>query len=85
MRFAGLEKDTYKVVRQNVIDMILATEMTKHFEHLAKFVSVCNKPSSLDEAPIDGLVSRTRRRLYIDFPSSSPFRRKSSLRLRVKT
>lgn len=53
----GLEKDTYKVVRQNVIDMILATEMTKHFEHLAKFVSVCNKPSTLDDAPIDGLVS----------------------------
>jgi len=55
----GLEKDTYKVVRQNIIDMILATEMTKHFEHLAKFVSVCNKPSTLDEAPVDGLVSRT--------------------------
>ncbi|XP_025410032.1 high affinity cAMP-specific and IBMX-insensitive 3',5'-cyclic phosphodiesterase 8-like isoform X2 [Sipha flava] len=54
--FKGLEKDTYKVVRQNIIDMILATEMTKHFEHLAKFVSVCNKPSSLDEAPVDGLT-----------------------------
>ncbi|VVC28353.1 Hypothetical protein CINCED_3A011827 [Cinara cedri] len=54
--FKGLEKDTYKVVRQNVIDMILATEMTKHFEHLAKFVSVCNKPSTLDDAPIDGLT-----------------------------
>lgn len=56
--YLGLEKDTYKVVRQNVIDMILATEMTKHFEHLAKFVSVCNKPSTLDDVPIDGLVSR---------------------------
>jgi len=59
----GLEKDTYKVVRQNIIDMILATEMTKHFEHLAKFVSVCNKPSTLDEAPVDGLVSRTNNTL----------------------
>lgn len=55
--YLGLEKDTYKVVRQNIIDMILATEMTKHFEHLAKFVSVCNKPSALDDAPVDGLVS----------------------------
>ncbi|XP_025191871.1 high affinity cAMP-specific and IBMX-insensitive 3',5'-cyclic phosphodiesterase 8-like isoform X3 [Melanaphis sacchari] len=54
--FKGLEKDTYKVVRQNIIDMILATEMTKHFEHLAKFVSVCNKPSTLDEVPVDGLT-----------------------------
>ncbi|XP_050433933.1 high affinity cAMP-specific and IBMX-insensitive 3',5'-cyclic phosphodiesterase 8 isoform X2 [Adelges cooleyi] len=53
--FKGLEKDTYKVVRQNIIDMILATEMTKHFEHLAKFVSVCNKPSQQDDATADGL------------------------------
>lgn len=30
----------YKAVRQNIIDMILATEMTRHFEHLAKFVNV---------------------------------------------
>lgn len=30
------------MLRQNVIDMILATEMTKHFEHLAKFVNVCS-------------------------------------------
>lgn len=36
----ALEQDVYKAVRQNVIDMILATEMTKHFEHLAKFVNV---------------------------------------------
>lgn len=57
----GLEKDTYKVVRQNIIDMILATEMTKHFEHLAKFVSVCNKPTAVDEAPVDGLVSGNAR------------------------
>lgn len=29
--------------------MILATEMTKHFEHLAKFVNVfCAKPSAAD-------------------------------------
>jgi hypothetical protein len=37
---SALERDVYKAVRQNVIDMILATEMTKHFEHLAKFVNV---------------------------------------------
>ncbi|XP_026490797.2 high affinity cAMP-specific and IBMX-insensitive 3',5'-cyclic phosphodiesterase 8 isoform X2 [Vanessa tameamea] len=38
--FKNLDRDTYKSVRHNVIDMILATEMTKHFEHLAKFVNV---------------------------------------------
>ncbi|XP_076237354.1 phosphodiesterase 8 [Calliopsis andreniformis] len=40
--FKNLERDTYKQLRQNVIDMILATEMTKHFEHLAKFMNVCS-------------------------------------------
>ncbi|XP_045778024.1 high affinity cAMP-specific and IBMX-insensitive 3',5'-cyclic phosphodiesterase 8 isoform X2 [Maniola jurtina] len=60
--FKNLDRDTYKSVRHNVIDMILATEMTKHFEHLAKFVNVfyakssgskedgmqCDEPLSLD-------------------------------------
>ncbi|KAL6426591.1 hypothetical protein ACFW04_009181 [Cataglyphis niger] len=40
--FKNLESDAYKLLRQNVIDMILATEMTKHFEHLAKFMNVCS-------------------------------------------
>uniref|UniRef100_A0A8D8YSX9 3',5'-cyclic-AMP phosphodiesterase n=2 Tax=Cacopsylla melanoneura TaxID=428564 RepID=A0A8D8YSX9_9HEMI len=43
--FKGLERDTYKVARQSIVDMVLATEMTKHFEHLAKFVSVFNTPT----------------------------------------
>uniref|UniRef100_A0A1A9Z560 PDEase domain-containing protein n=1 Tax=Glossina pallidipes TaxID=7398 RepID=A0A1A9Z560_GLOPL len=47
--FKNLEPDIYKSMRNIIIDMILATEMTRHFEHLAKFVSVfggemnCNK------------------------------------------
>ncbi|XP_017775218.1 PREDICTED: high affinity cAMP-specific and IBMX-insensitive 3',5'-cyclic phosphodiesterase 8A isoform X2 [Nicrophorus vespilloides] len=42
--FKNLDRDSYKIARYNVIDMILATEMTKHFEHLAKFVNVfCSK------------------------------------------
>ncbi|XP_031848685.1 phosphodiesterase 8 isoform X1 [Nomia melanderi] len=40
--FKNLERDTYKHVRQTVVDMILATEMTKHFEHLAKFMNICS-------------------------------------------
>ncbi|XP_056636581.1 high affinity cAMP-specific and IBMX-insensitive 3',5'-cyclic phosphodiesterase 8 isoform X2 [Diorhabda sublineata] len=45
--FKNLDRETYKIARSNVIDMILATEMTKHFEHLAKFVNVfCPKASS---------------------------------------
>ncbi|CAL8088263.1 unnamed protein product [Orchesella dallaii] len=42
--FKNLDGNTYKVVRQSVIDMVLATEMTKHFEHLSKFVNVFTKP-----------------------------------------
>lgn len=52
--FAGLERDTYKVARQSIIDMILATEMTRHFEHLTKFVNVFTKPEPKeDEIMID--------------------------------
>ncbi|KOB72306.1 High affinity cAMP-specific and IBMX-insensitive 3',5'-cyclic phosphodiesterase, partial [Operophtera brumata] len=43
----NLDRDSYKTVRHNVIDMILATEMTKHFEHLAKFVNVFYAKSSV--------------------------------------
>lgn len=38
--FKNLDRESYKLARQIIIDMILATEMTRHFEHLAKFVSV---------------------------------------------
>lgn len=38
--FKHLDREMYKVARSVIIDMILATEMTRHFEHLAKFVSV---------------------------------------------
>lgn len=38
----NLHKDVYKSMRQNIIDMILATEMNKHFEHLARFVNLCS-------------------------------------------
>lgn len=40
--FQNLDRDTYKILRTNIIDMILATEMTKHFEHLARFMNVCS-------------------------------------------
>lgn len=38
--FKNLDRESYKNARGIIIDMILATEMTRHFEHLAKFVSV---------------------------------------------
>ncbi|XP_046403889.1 high affinity cAMP-specific and IBMX-insensitive 3',5'-cyclic phosphodiesterase 8-like [Ischnura elegans] len=47
--FKGLESDKYKILRQSVIDMVLATEMTKHFEHMTKFVNAFTKPASREE------------------------------------
>ncbi|XP_074649717.1 high affinity cAMP-specific and IBMX-insensitive 3',5'-cyclic phosphodiesterase 8B-like [Tubulanus polymorphus] len=37
--FKNLERDDFRSLRQVIIDMVLATEMTKHFEHLSKY---CN-------------------------------------------
>ncbi|XP_076376029.1 phosphodiesterase 8 isoform X3 [Megalopta genalis] len=51
--FKNLERDTYKHVRQTVVDMILATEMTKHFEHLARFMNLCSLKAG---DPADGYV-----------------------------
>ncbi|CAL4086338.1 unnamed protein product, partial [Meganyctiphanes norvegica] len=55
--FKGLDRDTYKHVRKNIIDMVLATDMTKHFEHLSKFVNMATKQPMLkdeDNASLDG-------------------------------
>lgn len=41
---AGGFRNHYRTLRQAIIDMVLATEMTKHFEHVNKFVNSINKP-----------------------------------------
>ncbi|CAB4063273.1 PDE8 [Lepeophtheirus salmonis] len=40
--FQNLDKDSYKLIRQGVIDLVLATDMSKHFVHVNKFASVFN-------------------------------------------
>ncbi|XP_008402765.1 high affinity cAMP-specific and IBMX-insensitive 3',5'-cyclic phosphodiesterase 8A isoform X4 [Poecilia reticulata] len=42
--FKHIERNEYRSLRQAIIDMVLATEMTKHFEHVNKFVNSINKP-----------------------------------------
>lgn len=43
------------------MDMVLATEMTKHFEHVNKFVNSINKPlAALEEAGVRGLSGTLR-------------------------
>lgn len=42
--FRNVDRSEYQSLRQSIIDMVLATEMTRHFEHLNKFVNSINKP-----------------------------------------
>uniref|UniRef100_A0A8D2QJI2 Phosphodiesterase n=1 Tax=Zonotrichia albicollis TaxID=44394 RepID=A0A8D2QJI2_ZONAL len=42
--FKNIDRNRYRTLRQAIIDMVLATEMTKHFEHVNKFVNSINKP-----------------------------------------
>jgi len=37
--FSNLNHENYQTIRSNVIDMVLATELGKHFEHVNKFIS----------------------------------------------
>jgi len=41
----NLESEDFKVLRQQIIDMIMATEMKQHFEHLSKFDNSLNNRS----------------------------------------
>ncbi|XP_027527398.1 high affinity cAMP-specific and IBMX-insensitive 3',5'-cyclic phosphodiesterase 8B isoform X2 [Neopelma chrysocephalum] len=47
--FKNIDRNRYRTLRQAIIDMVLATEMTKHFEHVNKFVNSINKPMALEE------------------------------------
>lgn len=44
-----LSRNHYRTLRQAIIDMVLATEMTKHFEHVNKFVNSVTKPMASEE------------------------------------
>lgn len=41
----------FRTLRQAIIDMVLATEMTRHFEHVNKFANSINKPMAAIEEP----------------------------------
>lgn len=44
-----VDRNQFRTLRQAVIDMVLATEMTRHFEHVSKFVNSINKPPAAIE------------------------------------
>ncbi|XP_036385088.1 high affinity cAMP-specific and IBMX-insensitive 3',5'-cyclic phosphodiesterase 8B isoform X2 [Megalops cyprinoides] len=47
--FKNMERTQFRTLRQAIIDMVLATEMTRHFEHVNKFVNSINKPMAAME------------------------------------
>ncbi|KAM8793338.1 LOW QUALITY PROTEIN: high affinity cAMP-specific and IBMX-insensitive 3',5'-cyclic phosphodiesterase 8B-like [Eudromia elegans] len=47
--FRNMDRTHYRTLHQAIIDMVLATEMTKHFEHVNKFVNSINKPMASEE------------------------------------
>lgn len=53
--FRNLDRDSYKLIRQGIIDLVLATDMSKHFVHLNKFVNVFAK-QVLSDADSDSNV-----------------------------
>ncbi|KFW01729.1 High affinity cAMP-specific and IBMX-insensitive 3',5'-cyclic phosphodiesterase 8B, partial [Fulmarus glacialis] len=50
--FKNIDRNHYRTLRQAIIDMVLATEMTKHFEHVNKFVNSINKPVASEETSL---------------------------------
>ncbi|XP_070256682.1 high affinity cAMP-specific and IBMX-insensitive 3',5'-cyclic phosphodiesterase 8A [Myotis yumanensis] len=57
--FKNVERSDYRTLRQAIIDMVLATEMTRHFEHINKFVNSVVKPlAELEESEGSGLNPR---------------------------
>ncbi|CAL9682314.1 unnamed protein product [Knipowitschia caucasica] len=47
--FKNIDRNQLRTLRQAIIDMVLATEMTRHFEHVNKFVNSINKPMAAIE------------------------------------
>ncbi|XP_047140732.1 high affinity cAMP-specific and IBMX-insensitive 3',5'-cyclic phosphodiesterase 8A isoform X2 [Hydra vulgaris] len=58
--FQNLKQDEFKLLRQSIIDMIMATEMKQHFEHLAKFDNSFNKRHATPVYDHDNLSTNGR-------------------------
>lgn len=71
--FKSMERNDYRTLRQSVIDMVLATEMTRHFEHVNKFINSINKPvvvqddeeASKSQESIDSMLKTPENRALI--------------------
>uniref|UniRef100_A0A3Q0S9S4 Phosphodiesterase n=1 Tax=Amphilophus citrinellus TaxID=61819 RepID=A0A3Q0S9S4_AMPCI len=52
--FKNIDRTQFRTLRQAIIDMVLATEMTRHFEHVSKFVNSINKPMASVNSDCEG-------------------------------
>uniref|UniRef100_A0A3Q2CYB1 Phosphodiesterase n=1 Tax=Cyprinodon variegatus TaxID=28743 RepID=A0A3Q2CYB1_CYPVA len=52
--FKSIDRNQFRTLRQAIIDMVLATEMTRHFEHVSKFVNSINKPMASMNSDCEG-------------------------------
>ena len=65
--------DDYRAIRQTIADMVIATEMTRHFQHLSKFI---NSISIKDKHQVSVkshlwyvMISSNLRSFVISFPT----------------
>lgn len=59
--FSKLGSEDYSQIRSNIIDMVLATELGKHFEHVNKFISSTRPPADdADRSPRVSQLSLTQ-------------------------
>lgn len=58
--FSLLSTEDYQTIRSNVIDMVLATELGKHFEHVNKFISSTRPAEDPDRSPRVSTLSLTQ-------------------------
>jgi high affinity cAMP-specific and IBMX-insensitive 3',5'-cyclic phosphodiesterase 8 len=72
--FQNLDRNTYREIRPKVIDMVIATDMTKHFDHLANFIEVFGYPRNLEKTTKDVIECVLRRMLIKCADVSSPLR-----------
>ncbi|VDP67128.1 unnamed protein product [Echinostoma caproni] len=42
--FTNLSREEYRTIRGYMIDLVLATEMARHFDHVSKFINNLSKP-----------------------------------------
>jgi len=77
----NLDRNEYESMRHNVIDMVLATEMAKHFEHLQRFIHICK--ANLKNADEDNSV-KSGATYMSDYVMNSPENRRQILRMVIK-